>query len=110
MTAIIEAFWPLHLVLFTVAYVWCWQLYDRHPQKRHIRVIGVSYLILVAIDTYTILVEDYPLGSVKAYGMIVAFILGDFALHHLLFQQVGRTHENTLHGDRSATDDSDVGC
>jgi len=84
MVDVLRALWLAQLGIVLPAFYFSVRERRTHPRFQHIRLMASSYVILTAIDVYTILIEGYDPISPKAIGMLIAFVLGDMTLLRML--------------------------
>ncbi len=85
---LIRSAWLIHFSILLAVWPLVLRKYWRNkPMKSHVACISTSYVLLTAIDVFTVCVENYPPLSLKGVGMLLAFALGAWSLFRMLVRQ-----------------------
>ena len=80
LSGFVEALWLTHAGVMTTACIFLVKSYPQHWSYRFVAMMVTSWLALMWVDVYTIVAENYPVISPKAFIMLAANFVFDIGL------------------------------
>ena len=92
MTEVLVSLWILQLGILLPSAVVILRAYRRHQRIRHIRVISGTYLVLIVLNLWHIVIDGADPATPRMLLTMLAFIGGDITVLRLLMSVIGRHH------------------